>query len=316
MSKQLLCVGDLVCDIVMPVTLPIGIGDHQNVPTRRIEPGGAGTFMFAACNMGLKVTAAGTVGDDALGTIIIDSLADYGIDTSAIFVLPNTTSTLVTVLVDVDKHEHVYVGSYGEGPPIAYPEALENRLSGFDGAYFLGYTFAEERTAEMAMTTLKKVREAGIPVYFDVGPFMGMVPAERIKDILSMVDVIITTEDEVPSAANQLTGQPAYDYLLSLGPKLLVIKRGAEGCQLITADLNQPYPGYQAAVVDTVGAGDCFGGAFVACHLNGLSLDDCAQVANAMGTASVAKLGGGHNAPTLDEVKAVLTSQHIDVNLP
>ena len=131
-----------------------------------------------------------------------------------------------------------------------------------------------------------------------------------------MVDVVITTEDEVPSAANQMTGQVAYNYLLSLGPKMLVIKRGAEGCQLITADLNQPYPGYQAAVVDTVGAGDCFGGAFIACHLNGMSLDNCAQVANAMGTASVAKLGGGHNAPTLDEVNAVLTSQHIDVNLP
>ena len=55
-------VGDLVLDIILPVKLPVTA--HQDVPNRRVEPGGAGNFMIAARHMGLDVTAVGAVGAD------------------------------------------------------------------------------------------------------------------------------------------------------------------------------------------------------------------------------------------------------------
>ncbi|MCA9894638.1 MAG: carbohydrate kinase family protein [Anaerolineae bacterium] len=314
MKKRILCVGDLVCDVVMPVPLPIQANAHQTSPTRRIEPGGAGNFMFAAHNMGLDVTSVGTVGDDYLGKIIIDGLKEGGIDTSGIIVQPNTTSTLVIVLVDVDQHAHVYVGNYGEGYPVAYPTSLDE-LSQYDGAYFLGYTFAEHRTTDLAAVALKKAHDAGLKIYFDVGPFMGNVPIELTKKILTMVDVLLATEDEIEHVADGRTGQDVYDYLIDQGIELIVEKQGHAGCRLIAQEYNELFPAFHANVVDTVGAGDCFGGAFVACHLRGMPLDQCAQVANAMGMATVVKLAAGRNAPTMSEVKAVLADHHIEIDL-
>jgi len=52
----------------------------------------------------------------------------------------------------------------------------------------------------------------------------------------------------------------------------------------------------------------------VAGRLNGLSLYDSAVLANAMGAASVQKMGAGRNAPTCLEVMAVLVQAGVTLD--
>lgn len=306
-------VGDLVLDIILPVTLPVTT--HQDVPSRRVEPGGAGNFMIAARRMGLEVSAVGAVGADMFGAQILDVLRQEGVDVTGVVAVPESTTTLVIVLTDQQSGEHLFIGHYGEGMEAPYLDQVDELVKKADALFIQGYTLAEKRVVPLALRTIERAVALKLPIYLDVGPFMAQVPPERIRWIVERADVILMTEDEAPLVSGGLAGAAAYNALLAQGVRTLVVKRGASGCLVITPDSQEVIPGVEVKVVDTVGAGDCFDAAFVAGRLKGMSLRDSALLANAMGAASVQKMGAGRNAPTCAEVKAVLSQAGAELKL-
>jgi ribokinase len=316
MGKRIISVGDLVLDLIMGVSLPVLPAQHQEPAFRRMEPGGAANFMIAAQHMGLEVSAAGAVGTDIFGTQILDFLKMDGIDTTHVTTPPGSTSTLVLVLTDQTSGEHVFLGHYGDGPEVPYPPRLDQAVAAADLVFVLGYTLTEARVLPLAQRAIERSAAVGVPVYMDVGPFMRMVAPEIIRQVIGPMSLLLMTEEEVPSVSEGRSGFEAYRYLLDSGPSALIVKQGASGCLVITREGQEQIPGYPVKVVDTVGAGDCFAGAFVAGRLNGLSLSDAARLANAMGAATVQKIGAGRNAPTCEEVLAVLEQAGERLNFP
>jgi fructokinase len=68
--------------------------------------------------------------------------------------------------------------------------------------------------------------------------------------------------------------------LLAEGPGVALVTAGGEGALVITADVELRVPAPAARVVDTIGAGDAFGGGFLAWwSLKGLTRDDLANTA-------------------------------------
>lgn len=316
MAGHVVSVGDLVLDVVLPVTLPVTGGKHQEPAFRRVEPGGAANFLFAARHMGLRVTAAGTVGADVFGQLILDALVENGIDTAQIAVPHGSSTTLVIALADLASGEHAFIGHYGTGPDVPYPAGLDAALAQAGALFLMGYTFAEKRVVPMALRALDRARATGVPVYLDVGPFMAMVPPDLVEHITARADVLLMTEDEIGLVCAGCAAEEAAARLLERGPSTLVIKRGASGCTVVTPAGRIPVAGYPVKVVDTIGAGDCFAGAFVAGRLSGLDLLDAARLANAMGAATVQKAGAGRNAPTCAEVLAVLARAGEQLDFP
>ncbi len=51
-------------------------------------------------------------------------------------------------------------------------------------------------------------------------------------------------------------------------------------------------PGYEVAVVDTIGSGDNFAAAFLHKRLQGKSLEDCCRFGNQIGALTATRLGG------------------------
>jgi sugar/nucleoside kinase (ribokinase family) len=307
-------VGDLVLDIILPVKLPITT--HLDVPTRRVEPGGAGNFMLAARHLGMGVSAVGAVGADVFGAQILDILREEGVDTTCVVVVPGSTTTLVIALTDQRSGEHVFIGHYGEGAEAPYPSHADELIAVADALFLQGYTLVEKRVVPMALRAVERAAAASIPIYLDVGPFMAQVPRERIRWIVEWADVLLMTEDEVPLVCEGMSGEAAYEQLLAAGLQVLVIKQGASGCLLATPNMREEVPGFAAKLVDTVGAGDCFDAAFIVGRLHGLSLHDSALLANAMGAAAVQKMGAGRNAPTCPEVKAILSQAGVELDIP
>jgi len=305
MAPHIVSIGDLVLDVILPVTLPVQPGHHQTSPERHVEPGGAANFMIAARHMGLDVSAAGAIGEDVFGTLILDGLRSEGVDTAFVVAMPGSSSTLVIALTDRASGEHTFVGNYGAGPPVRYPDELDACIAGADAVFLQGYTLAEERITPLALRGLDRAAEAGTPVFLD---------AEIVRRVVAGSALLLMTEDEVPLVSEGRTGEAAYAYLLASGPATLVVKRGPAGCTIVTRDGPLALPGYPARVVDTSGAGDCFDAAFVAGLLRGLPLADCGRLANAMGAAAVGRAGAGRNAPTCADVMAILQGAGDEVN--
>jgi sugar/nucleoside kinase (ribokinase family) len=297
-------VGDLVLDIILSAKLPVTM--HQDVPYRRVEPGGAGNFTIAARHLGLNVMAVGAVGADVFGRHILDILSNEGVNISGVVAVPGSTTTLVIALTDQLSGDHVFIGHYGVGPEVPYPDHIDELIEAADAFFIQGYTLAERRVVPMALRALQRAEKLNVPIYLDVGPLIAQVSPERTRRVLERAAVILMTEEEAPLVSEGRSGEHAYEYLLASGPQTLVVKRGGSGCLLVTREQRTEVPGFPANIVDTVGAGDCFDAAFIAGQLWGFGLRDSALLANAMGAASVQKMGAGSNAPTCPEVVAVL----------
>lgn len=306
MRKQLVTVGDLVLDIIMAVTLPVLPGQHQQPSERRTEPGGAANTIITALNLGLDVSVSGTVGADVYGEAILAPLRARGANLDCVSALPGSESTLVITLTDQASGEHVFVGHYGSGPDLPYPDGLDTHIAAADAVFMSGYTLVEKRIVAMALHAVEQAVRTQTPIFMDVGPLLDMADQASVARVLQHTHVLFLTEDESPLVVDGVSGPDAYARLLALGPEIVVLKRGARGCAVLTRETRLDVPAFPVAqIVDTVGAGDAFAAAFIAGVLHGLPLRECARLANATGAATTQKAGSGTNAPTCAEVMAV-----------
>ena len=316
MAKQIVSVGDLVVDLILEVQLPAIIEQHQMSPSLLFEPGGAANTVLSARHMGLDVAVLGTVGDDFQGQMLRDILEKAGVDISTLVITPNSTTSTIVALTDNVNHGHVFLGHYGEGDSIFLTSDAKDTLRRADAVFIPGYTLVEARLEPLIHGVFDVIKSHGKTLYFDVGPFLGQLPHTQVERVLKHTDVLLLTEDEIPFVTRGKTTVADCKLLLEQFPNLLiVIKKGAEGCQILSGTTDITCDGYPADVVDTVGAGDAFAGAFMWAHLNGMPLKACGRIANAMGAASVQKAGGGRNVPTCQEVQAILDTNQVGINL-
>jgi len=113
-----------------------------------------------------------------------------------------------------------------------------------------------------------------------------------ILDLASQVDVFMPSADEVRRLIGEREPAEAARYLASLGPKVVVIKRGAAGCLVHDAASGEMFVSGPCAgpVVDTTGAGDAFCSAFVASLVT--ARGDLRRAASLGGRAAAVAIGG------------------------
>lgn len=86
--------------------------------------------------------------------------------------------------------------------------------------------------------------------------------------------------------------------------KLTVVTKGERGCTAYTEGETFDVPGFSVAAVSTLGAGDVFHGALLACLVRGLALRDALVRANACAALSCRALDGRSAIPSWDELEA------------
>jgi sugar/nucleoside kinase (ribokinase family) len=112
---------------------------------------------------------------------------------------------------------------------------------------------------------IAKIKQAGIPIYFDPASVGGMkeVPLEEVRSWLPLMDVLLLNEEE----AHYLSGSDDLDVSLSYlldKCETVVIKRGSLGAIGNTRGGEVvSIPAIPTEVVDTTGAGDSFAAGFI-----------------------------------------------------
>jgi sugar/nucleoside kinase (ribokinase family) len=309
MAFMIATLGDLVADVVAAVPLlPLEPGRYQEAHFVRIEPGGAGNFLIAGARLGMHMAAIGALGDDAFGRDVAATLASEGVDLALVEHPPSTTTTTVLVVND-DQGKTVMTGAYGSGPVLAARPAWDVALQRADAVFAFGYSLREQRIQSAVLGALERGRALGRPVFFDPGPEFYLIDPPAQQRALASAEILLLTEEEVGIVS--AGGVPD----LLRYSRVVVVKRGAAGCQVWTRDGMIDAPGFPVEARDTAGAGDCFAAAFVYGTLSGWGLERAATLANATGAAKVQKRGTGRQGPTADEVRAVLATYRPDIRL-
>jgi fructokinase len=101
----------------------------------------------------------------------------------------------------------------------------------------------------------------------------------RLARVLSRTHVVKVSEEDLDWLAPGRRSVDAVRELLDGGPSVGLLTRGPSGALVITRSAEVAVPAPRTKVVDTIGAGDAFGGGFVAWwHARGLSRDDLGTI--------------------------------------
>jgi len=305
---------DLIADLAMHIpAFPVDAAGLHRVSYLELGPGGAGNTAIMAARLGLPVACLGEVGRDPFGEAVLDGLRREGVDLSGIAVDPATRTPVAGVLVDA-RAEPAYLGYPGDLRLRALPPAWAARVRAARAVFADGWA-EHAGIAGIVVAAFREARDAGVPIFFDPGPGNPALDNGWHREAAGLVTCVLVNERE----ALALTGQPnvsaAGQALVAGGAALAVIKRGAAGCLLVTAERIKLSPGYPVPVVDATGAGDSLAAAVIFGYLAGLALPEIGVLANATGAAKVQKRGTGRNMPTRDEMRAVLARFGEDVAL-
>ena len=314
MPEKMAIIGGPVIDFTIVIEhFPVVPDDNQKYTARFVTPGGNATTLFMGARLGMEMSLLGHMGQDDFGEMWLKLAHHPNINLSTLVAVPGHPTSISVVVADAHGR-HVFLGSadgihasLAERPgwAAAIREADITALNGWNYR-----SFGERINLEI----FEAARAAGKATFYDAGPEQHFWPKEATAKMLAMTTLLMLTEEE----AEVITGRalPPEDMaraLLDLGPELVLLKMGAAGNIVCNRGGLARHPGFPVEVVDTTGAGDSIVAAAGFAYLRGFDLEQFAIFCNAVGAAEVAKLGAGINAPTREEVEAILC--HAGINL-
>ncbi len=273
-----------------------------------ISPGGKGANQaVAAARLGAQCTFVGRVGDDGFGQQLLAGLKAEGVDCSHVLVTKDVPTGVAMIIVDA-KGENAIVVAGGANQCVA-PDDIFPCKDLFTAASVV--LLQLELPLPTVRAAIDLARRHRCKVILDPAP------AQRpLDEALLRVDVIcpngleaetITGQGQVPDerAAKTLASD-----LIARGAKAAVVKLGARGSVVVTADGHfYTVPAYKVSVVDTTAAGDAFAGALAVALGRGEHIRQAARFANAAGALACTKFGAQSAMPTTAEVAALMRNQ-------
>lgn len=311
----MICVlGDLIADLVLHIQrFPVAAKSMQRVTYLELGPGGSANVAIAAARLGLEVSCLGEIGGDRFGQQLVESLRAEGITTDGI-IQSGAASTPVALVVVDGQGEPAYLGFRGTLKVSSLSEDWRRRILGCQALFADGWA-DHQRVPQIILGGLEQARQAKAPVFFDPGPGNPEFDLTWHRAAAELATVLLLNESEAERLAGQSDPTRAAETLLSLGPAMVVVKRGPRGCLVCTKDGVVDQSAMAVPVVDTTGAGDSLDAAVIYAYLAGMELRSLAVLANAAGAAKVQKRGTGRNVPTLSEIRAELKRAGFDPEL-
>ncbi len=300
--KPLVVFGSITMDLVTRTPRIPLVGQTVIGSSFESTPGGKGANQaIAAARLGYPAKMIGKVGDDAYGPELIENLKLAGVDTSSMTQSSGSSGLAPLFVADDGSNAIVVVPGANGKMDRATVDANKELLSS------AGMVLCQ---LEIPMDTLAYVIDycygCDVPVMLDPAP------AAALPDsIWSRVYWFTPNETEAAFYAPEAkTVEQTAKHLLSRGVRGVVLKRGAEGAYIATATGRSTWvKAFEADVIDTVAAGDCFNGAFAVGLLEGQNPFAAARMANAAAAICVTRKGAQASMPTRAEVDAFLKSK-------
>ena len=331
------------------------------LPGRLLQMGGADVHTGGAvANTGLalkilgaEVALMGKIGNDAFGKMVLSQLEDYGAREGMI--VSEEVDTSYSVVIAPKGIDRIFLHHSGANDSF-YKKDLDLSLIKEARLFHFGYpplmkSMYENEGAELA-DMFREVKSLGVLTSMDMAAVDEHSPAGKadwesiLKKVLPYVDFFVPSVEELAymidrerfyrwqerAAGRDITDlldvetdiRPLAEKLMEYGAKIVLIKCGAPGLYLATADSGRlsEISGVLAgggeswsdlrifersykpdAVLSGTGAGDTSIAAFLYAVLRGYSHRECLQLAAATGASCVAAYDALSGLKTFEELR-------------
>jgi len=127
-----------------------------------------------------------------------------------------------------------------------------------------------------------------------------------MSDVIAHCDLCLPSYDDIVAITGLTDPDALVDHCLRLGAKTVALKLGAEGALLATAQQRHRIAPHPCTPLDATGAGDVFGGAFVARTVAGDDLLSAGRYACVAAALSTEGYGAVEPIPHAARVRAAL----------
>ncbi len=302
---HVLCAGIATLDQVFRLEAMPARAEKYRASDLAITGGGtAANAAVAMARLGARVALCSTLGDDATGREIRAGLEREGVSTDLVRVRPGLRSPLSAILVD-RAGERVIV-SYADPDWLRDASGLPERLP--DG---IDATLGDTRWQTGSAHVFRLARAAGKPAILDGDRAPAEVP--ELVDLATHVAFSL-------QGLRDLTGETqARRALQAFGPRpgtWIGVTDGARGAFWWEEGAIRHQPAFAVPVVDTLGAGDTWHGAFAVRVAEGAAEGEAARFASAAAALKCMRFGGRDGAPRREEVEAFLAGDPPTVAAP
>ena len=239
--------------------------------------------------LGVSVGFVTRLGDDPLGSIALERLAEKGVDVSSVKRVSGGTSTGVTILLPHEGKRHI----------LTYPGTMfEMTAADLDLAYLasgrhfhLYSLFLHKALQPDLPGILRQLKSEGLSLSLDTNDDPEDTWGAPLDEILGIVDIFLPNEDEACRITGKSDAESAIEVLAKRVP-LVAIKCGKRGSLIEKAGRRWFVPPQLVTPVDTIGAGDSFDAGFLAAYLHGEAPEVCAAFGNRTAALSTQRPGG------------------------
>ena len=264
-NPRLLCLGDLMLDVVARASVALEQGTDVPGTVRFRAGGSAGNTSRAFAALGGSAALVCAIGDDGVARRLMAAIRAEGVRVHGVAVRGLTPRLVAFV---APNGERSFVTDRGVADSLSARALKPAWFARVDFLHVPAYSLLRAPTSEAALRAASLVRAGGGLVSVDLAsraPLLATGVDHGRRAVRAMEpDVLFANADEVAA----LVGRGGAPRLLDLAP-IVVVKQGSAGCSVLwRGPTSAPRMEIQVATravaaTDTTGAGDAFDAGFL-----------------------------------------------------
>ena len=239
--------------------------------------GGATNTAVSFSRLGLKTGILTRVGNDEYGHLIFKSLKKEGVDTKFLQ-YDQELSTAIAIVMEKQNIDRIVFVHRGASENINLNRKLDSK--------WLYISALRGNSLKKLLSLLNYARKNKIKIAMNPGSKELEMP-----QLLKYVDVLILNYEESAKLSGKREINEILKKLNNLGPKIIVITNGIKPLHVLYYNNILKANPIKSKIISTLGAGDAFGSAFVACLIKNKSIDEAIRTA-ILNAGSVIKYKG------------------------
>ncbi len=298
MKNGLLVYGDIGIDIHIRTSYQPKVGEDAKVENILFRPGGSAANCAAvAAQLGVKTSFIGFIGKDYYGKTIKRDLRNHGVCTKNLFSVEGDTGVTIAIREPLGErtfYSYRGVNSKGELSKIANSKFLNSKF-----LHMSGYSFQNQNSLNNALYLIEKAKQSKTLLSLDPSYWYSREFHQENPSLISEMDIVFPNREEARLLTGYSDPSKASNKLLEMGPRIVIIKLGAEGSYVASSNESHYLPAAKdTKVIDSTGAGDAFCGGFLFGQVIGLSIEESAIIGNFTSSNIISHIGGHSGAPT------------------
>jgi 2-dehydro-3-deoxygluconokinase len=273
--------------------------------------GDTSNFAISAARQGASAGYVSALGDDAHGRMLRELWEREGVDATHVLTDSEAFTGIYFVTHGANGHEFSFLRKDSAASRMRPSDLPRAAIESAKVLHVSGVSLAISASAcETCEAAIDIARDAGVWVSFDTNLRLKLWPIERARAVMTEVmrrcDICLPSLDDITAITGLSDPDALVDHCLSLGAKTVALKLGAQGSLVANANERHRIPPHPCKPVDATGAGDAFGGAFVARLVAGDGLLDAGRYAAAAAALSTEGYGAVEPIPRAEQVRRAL----------